>query len=85
MADDDMDASAFSRQGTFSTKAPDQGFNPALIVLLVVVGTVLIFIVGNYALFTYARKTLPPRKKKPVSKKKLKRERLKAGVAPAGD
>lgn len=75
----------FTGQAAFSTKAETQGFNPALTVLVVVLGTVLLFVIGNYALFTYAKKTLPPKKKKPVSKKKLKRERLKAGVAPAGD
>ncbi|XP_024533408.1 DNA-binding protein S1FA-like [Selaginella moellendorffii] len=61
------------------------GFNPTLTVLLVVVGVVLLFVIGNYALYIYAQKTLPGRKKKPVSKKKMKRERLKQGMAPVGD
>ncbi|CAM6095944.1 unnamed protein product [Calypogeia fissa] len=85
MAEEFVEGDPFTGQGVFSTKAEQHGFNPALIVLVVVLGTVLLFVVGNYALFTYANKTNPPRKKKPVSKKKLKRERLKAGVAPAGD
>lgn len=59
--------------------------NPGLIVLLVVGGLVLLFLVGNYALYAYAQKTLPPRKKKPVSKKKMKRERLKQGVSAPGE
>ncbi|KAK8512346.1 hypothetical protein V6N12_032066 [Hibiscus sabdariffa] len=62
-----------------------KGLNPGLIVLLVVVGLLLIFLVGNYVLYTYAQKTLPPRKKKPVSKKKMKRERLKQGVSAPGE
>ncbi|RWR95573.1 DNA-binding protein S1FA [Cinnamomum micranthum f. kanehirae] len=62
-----------------------KGFNPGLIVLLVVGGLVLLFLVGNYALYMYAQKTLPPRKKKPISKKKIKKERLKQGVSAPGE
>ncbi|KAL8149872.1 DNA-binding protein S1FA-like [Apium graveolens] len=62
-----------------------QGFNPGLIVLIVVGGLVSTFLVGNYCLYVYAQKNLPPRKKKPVSKKKLKKEKLKQGVAPPGE
>lgn len=62
-----------------------QGFNPGLIVLIVVGGLLLAFLVGNYLLYMYAQKTLPPKKKKPVSKKKLKRERLKQGVSAPGE
>ncbi|KAL5148973.1 DNA-binding protein S1FA2 [Glycine soja] len=62
-----------------------KGFNPALIVLLLVGGLLLIFLVGNYVLYTYAQKTLPPRKKKPISKKKMKKERLKQGVSAPGE
>uniref|UniRef100_A0A803M7Y2 DNA-binding protein S1FA n=1 Tax=Chenopodium quinoa TaxID=63459 RepID=A0A803M7Y2_CHEQI len=62
-----------------------KGFNPGLIVLLVIGGLLLTFLVGNYVLYTYAQKNLPPKKKKPVSKKKMKRERLKQGVAPPGE
>jgi hypothetical protein len=45
----------------------------------------LIFLVGNYILYLYAQKAIPPRKKKPVSKKKMKRERLKQGVSAPGE
>ncbi|KAJ9554929.1 hypothetical protein OSB04_009543 [Centaurea solstitialis] len=62
-----------------------KGINPGLIVLLVVGGLLITFLVGNYVLYMYAQKTLPPRKKKPVSKKKLKREKLKQGVAVPGE
>ncbi|KAL5711374.1 DNA-binding protein s1fa1 [Ranunculus cassubicifolius] len=62
-----------------------KGLNPGLIVLLVVSSLLLIFLVGNYALYMYAQRTLPPRKKKPVSKKKLKREKLKQGVSAPGE
>ncbi|GMI80986.1 hypothetical protein HRI_001767900 [Hibiscus trionum] len=62
-----------------------KGFNPGLLVLLVVGGLVLLFLVGNYVLYSYAQKTLPPRKKKPLSKKKMKRERLKQGVSAPGE
>ncbi|XXG55015.1 hypothetical protein AAC387_Pa03g2755 [Persea americana] len=61
------------------------GFNPGLIVLLVVGGLLLLFLVGNYALYMYAQKTLPPRKKKPISKKKMRKERLKQGVSAPGE
>ena len=66
-------------------KVAAKGLNPGLIVLLLVVGLLLIFLVGNYALYLYARKTLPPRKKKPISKKKMKREKLKQGVSAPGE
>ncbi|XP_058784494.1 DNA-binding protein S1FA3-like, partial [Vicia villosa] len=47
--------------------AGSQGFNPGLIVLLVVGGLLLTFLIGNFVLYSYAQKTIPPRKKKPVS------------------
>ncbi|OVA09891.1 DNA binding protein S1FA [Macleaya cordata] len=62
-----------------------KGFNPGLIVLLVVVGLLLIFLVGNYILYMYAQKTVGPKKKKPVSKKKMRKERLKQGVSAPGE
>lgn len=62
-----------------------KGFNPALIVLLLVGGLLLIFLVGNYALYLYAQKNLPPKKKKPVSKKKMRKERLRQGVSAPGE
>ncbi|WJX84592.1 DNA-binding protein s1fa [Trifolium repens] len=65
--------------------AGSQGFNPGLIVLLVVGGLLLTFLIGNYALYVYAQKTIPPRKKKPISKKKMKKERLKQGVSAPGE
>ncbi|CAL9749684.1 unnamed protein product, partial [Musa acuminata subsp. burmannicoides] len=46
-----------------------RGLNPGLVVLLVVGGLILLFLLGNYALYMYAQKTLPPRRKKPISKK----------------
>ncbi|KAA8518779.1 hypothetical protein F0562_016447 [Nyssa sinensis] len=62
-----------------------KGFNPGLIVLLLVGGLLLAFLVGNYFLYMYAQKTLPPKKKKPISKKKMKKERLKQGVSAPGE
>ncbi|KAK4342992.1 hypothetical protein RND71_038808 [Anisodus tanguticus] len=62
-----------------------KGLNPGLIVLIVIGGLVLAFLIGNYVLYMYAQKTLPPKKKKPVSKKKMKRERLKQGVSAPGE
>ncbi|KAJ9698182.1 hypothetical protein PVL29_007322 [Vitis rotundifolia] len=76
---------SFERMGNVIKDADAKGFNPGLIVLLLVVGLLLVFLVGNYALYVYAQKTLPPRKKKPVSKKKMKRERLKQGVSAPGE
>lgn len=66
-------------------KAEARGFNPGLIVGLVVIGLVVVVLAGNVFLYMYAQKTLPPRKKKPVSKKKMKRERLKQGVSAPGE
>ncbi|XP_049368575.1 DNA-binding protein S1FA-like isoform X2 [Solanum verrucosum] len=62
-----------------------KGFNPGLIVLIVVGGLLLTFLIGNYLLYMYAQKALPPKKKKPVSKKKMKKERLKQGVSAPGE
>ncbi|XP_028775213.1 DNA-binding protein S1FA isoform X2 [Neltuma alba] len=72
-------------QGDMIKKSETQGFNPGLVVLLLVGGLLLTFLVGNYILYSLAQKTLPPRKKKPVSKKKMKRERLKQGVSAPGE
>ncbi|KAH7513233.1 DNA-binding protein S1FA [Ziziphus jujuba] len=77
--------STFDRLDDAIKDAEVKGFNPGLIVLLLVAGILLAFLVGNYILYSYAQKTLPPRKKKPVSKKKLKRERLKQGVSAPGE
>jgi hypothetical protein len=41
----------------------NKGLNPGMIVLLVVASFLLLFFVGNYALYVYAQKTLPPKKK----------------------
>ncbi|XP_042475645.1 DNA-binding protein S1FA-like [Macadamia integrifolia] len=76
---------SFDRMGNAMKDAEAKGFNPGLLVLLLVVGILLVFLVGNYVLYIYAQKTLPPRKKKPVSKKKMKRERLKQGVSAPGE
>ncbi|KAJ4704858.1 putative DNA-binding protein S1FA [Melia azedarach] len=76
---------SFDRMGKVIKDAEAKGFNPGLIVLLVVVGLLLVFLVGNYVLYLYAQKNLPQRKKKPISKKKMKRERLKQGVSAPGE
>ncbi|KDP29094.1 hypothetical protein JCGZ_16483 [Jatropha curcas] len=73
------------RMGNVVNDVEAKGFNPGLIVLLVVGGLVLAFLIGNYVLYVYAQKTLPPKKKKPISKKKMKRERLKQGVSAPGE
>ncbi|CAA7398188.1 unnamed protein product [Spirodela intermedia] len=62
-----------------------RGLNPAVIVLVVFVGLLLVFFVGNYVLYVYAQKNLPQKKKKPVSKKKMRKERLKQGVSAPGE
>ena len=46
----DVDPSTFVGHERLHTKAAGRGFNPGLIVLLVVVGVLLAFIVGNYVL-----------------------------------
>ncbi|XP_073394541.1 DNA-binding protein S1FA-like [Physcomitrium patens] len=78
----DVDPSAFMGQGSIEQST---GINPGLVVLIVVLGALLIFGLGNYFLYQYAQKNLPVKRKKPVSKKKLKKEKLKGGVRPAGD
>ncbi|XP_057438359.1 DNA-binding protein S1FA-like [Lotus japonicus] len=89
MADDfefsDKVPPSFDRVGNVVKDSGSQGLNPGLIVLLVVAGLLLTFLVGNYVLYTYAQKTLPPRKKKPISKKKMKKERLRQGVSAPGE
>ncbi|XP_011004618.1 PREDICTED: DNA-binding protein S1FA-like [Populus euphratica] len=89
MADDfefsDQSPPSFQNMGNVIKDAEPKGLNPGLIVLLVIGGLLLSFLVGNFVLYTYAQKTLPPRKKKPVSKKKMKRERLKQGVSAPGE
>ncbi|KAJ9181606.1 hypothetical protein P3X46_009721 [Hevea brasiliensis] len=76
---------SFHNMGNVVKDVEAKGFNPGLIVLLVVGGLVLTFLIGNYVLYLYAQKTLPPKKKKPISKKKMKRERLKQGVSAPGE
>ncbi|CAK9164807.1 unnamed protein product [Ilex paraguariensis] len=76
---------SFDRVKSVVHNGEGKGFNPGLIVLLVVGGLLLTFLVGNYVLYMYAQKTLPPKKKKPVSKKKIKREKLKQGVSAPGE
>ncbi|VAH47579.1 unnamed protein product [Triticum turgidum subsp. durum] len=79
------DRSSLYLQNNVIIEEVNKGLNPGMIVLLVVATTLLLFFVGNYALYLYAQKTLPPKKKKPVSKKKLKREKLKQGVSAPGE
>ncbi|KAL6987420.1 DNA-binding protein s1fa [Sarracenia purpurea var. burkii] len=76
---------SFNRAENMIKDPEVKGFNPGLIVLLLVGGLLLSFLVGNYLLYVYAQKTLPPKKKKPVSKKKMKKERLKQGVSVPGE
>ncbi|KAM0941260.1 putative transcription factor S1Fa-like family [Dioscorea sansibarensis] len=78
-------ASQFADGGGNVIVEEAKGFNPGLVVLLAVGGFLLLFLVGNYALYTYAQKTLPPKKKKPVSKKKMKKAMLKQGVSAPGE
>ncbi|KAK6146982.1 hypothetical protein DH2020_017894 [Rehmannia glutinosa] len=82
---DDQAPPSFDRMKNVARDVEAKGFNPGLIVLLVIGGLLLVFLVGNYVLYMYAQKTLPPKKKKPISKKKMKRERLKQGVSAPGE
>lgn len=72
-------------EGAYGSEVGVNGSNAGSVVLIIVLGLVLIFFVGNYALYVYAQRTLPPRKKKPISKKKMKREKLKQGVSAPGE
>lgn len=85
MDSEDQSPPSFDRMKNMVPDAEAKGFNPGLIVLLVVGGLLLVFLVGNYVLYMYAQKTLPPRKKKPISKKKMKKERLRQGVSAPGE
>ena len=78
-------SSKFVEQENVIKNPEVKGFNPGLIVLILVGGLLLTFLVGNYLLYVYAQKTLPPKKKKPISKKKMKKERLKQGVSAPGE
>ncbi|CAL9055960.1 unnamed protein product [Musa banksii] len=80
-----MDEQFPDAAGNVIKEETPKGFNPGLVVLIVVGGLLLLFLIGNYALYTYAQKTVPPKKKKPVSKKKMKRERLKQGISAPGE
>ncbi|URD93065.1 DNA-binding protein [Musa troglodytarum] len=80
-----MDEQFSDAAGDVIKEETTRGLNPGLVVLLVVGGLLLLFLLGNYVLYMYAQKTLPPRRKKPISKKKLKRERLKQGVSAPGE
>ncbi|CAD5182468.1 unnamed protein product [Musa acuminata subsp. malaccensis] len=80
-----MDEQISDAAGDVIKEETSRGLNPGLVVLLVVGGLILLFLLGNYALYMYAQKTLPPRRKKPISKKKSKRERLKRGVSAPGE
>ncbi|PON35304.1 DNA binding protein S1FA [Parasponia andersonii] len=73
------------REGTLIKNAKAEGLNARSIVLLIVIGLLLIFLVSNYALYMYAQTNLPPRKKKPPSQKKLKRDRFKQGLSAPGE
>ncbi|CAA7389448.1 unnamed protein product [Spirodela intermedia] len=79
-----MEEQIYSEGDVFNVQA-SKGLNPGLIVLIVVVGMVLIFLGGNYALYTYAQRTLPKRKKKTISKKKMKKEMLKKAASSPGE
>ncbi|XP_018490087.1 DNA-binding protein S1FA1 [Raphanus sativus] len=76
-----MDGKDFAGKAAAEAK----GLNPGLIVLLVIGGPLVVFLVANCVMYLYAQKNLPPRRKKPVSKKKLKREKLKQGVSVPGE
>lgn len=60
------------------------GFSTGLIVLLTVGGLLLLFLIGSYALSIHAHKTIPLERKKPVSKKKSRKDRLKQGFTAPG-
>lgn len=59
--------------------------NPALTILIVVVGVVVLFLCTNVALWYWAQRNAPPKPKKRIGVKKARKEKLKMGVQPAGD
>lgn len=63
----------------------DKG-NPVPIILGVVIGFVLVFVAANVGAWWWAQKHAPPKmKKKDKGAKFQKRERLRQGLAPAGE
>jgi len=62
-----------------------EGFNPTLLILIVVVTILLLFLRGQCRHVLLRAKRDAPQKKKPVSKKKMMRERMKRGVAMPGE
>ena len=61
------------------------GFNPGLVVGVVVIGGLVIFLVGNYLLWQYAQRFAPVKKKKTLSKKKLLKKQMKSRQLQAAD
>ncbi|CAL1403388.1 unnamed protein product [Linum trigynum] len=63
------------------------GSNHGMIVLGIVLGLLLLFMVSNYLVYRYAQRNFASqmKKKKPVSKKKMKRERLRQGISAPGE
>ncbi|CAI0542380.1 unnamed protein product [Linum tenue] len=62
--------------------------NHGMIVLGIVLGLLLLFMVSNYLVYRYAQRNFASqmkKKKKPVSKKKMKRERLRQGISAPGE
>mmetsp|Transcript_38902 Transcript_38902/g.74535 ORF Transcript_38902/g.74535 Transcript_38902/m.74535 type:complete len:86 (+) Transcript_38902:100-357(+) len=59
--------------------------NPAMVVLVCVVGTLLAFLVGNTFLYYYAQQKFPSKKKKTLGKKQIKRRALKNGLQMPSD
>jgi hypothetical protein len=63
----------------------DENDNTVTILLTLVLGGLLLFIVGNTVLWYWAQGQKVPAPKKKVGAKKMKREKLKMGMAPAGE
>lgn len=61
------------------------GKSPVTTILVLVLGTVGLFLVVNVALWYYAVKNAPLKPKKKIGVKKAKREKLKMGVQTPGE
>eukprot|EP00898_Chlorokybus_atmophyticus_P003816 jgi/Chlat1/4435/Chrsp29S04395 len=82
---DGFDEHSFAKGG-FAGEESAGGVSPTLIVLIVVFGTLFLFIAVHVGLWCYAQQTIPKRPKKKISIKQQKRRRLREGVQlPSGD
>lgn len=63
----------------------DEATQTVMTILILVVGGIIMFAAANVVLYYWARSQVPEKPRKKVGAKKLKREKLKMGIRPAGE